>query len=56
MDDKLIIETLIDAIKEGKFTLEQVPVDLQEQVKNGTLNINDLPLKWRELVQEELEQ
>ncbi|MFA5720542.1 MAG: hypothetical protein WC939_05760 [Acholeplasmataceae bacterium] len=30
--------------------------DLVEQVKNGTLDINDLPLKWRELVQAQLEQ
>ena len=28
--------------------------DLVEQVKNGTLDINDLPLKWRELVQAQL--
>ena len=27
--------------------------DLVEQVKNGTLDINDLPLKWREKVQAE---
>ena len=30
--------------------------DLVEQVKNGILDINDLPLKWRELVQAQLEQ
>ena len=30
--------------------------DLVEQVKNGTLDINDLPLKWRELVQAQIEQ
>jgi len=29
--------------------------DLVEQVKNGTLDINDLPLKWRELVQAQIE-
>ncbi len=28
--------------------------DLVEQVKNGTLDINDLPEKWREKVQAEL--
>ena len=28
--------------------------DLVEQVKNGTLDINDLPLKWSELVQAKL--
>jgi hypothetical protein len=27
---------------------------LVEQVKNGTLKIEDLPLKWRELVQAQL--
>jgi hypothetical protein len=29
--------------------------DLVEQVKNGTLDVNDLPLKWRELVQAQIE-
>ena len=33
---------------------ELILKDLVEQVKNGTLDINDLPLKWRELVQEKL--
>ena len=28
--------------------------DLVEQVKNGTLDINDLPLNWSELVQAQL--
>jgi len=28
--------------------------DLVKQVKNGMLDINDLPLKWRELVQAQL--
>ena len=29
--------------------------DLVEQVKNGTLDINDLPLKWRVKVEEKLQ-
>ena len=33
---------------------ELILKDLVEQVKNGTLDINDLPLKWREKVQAEL--
>jgi len=28
--------------------------DLVKQVKNGTLKLEDIPLKWRELVQEKL--
>jgi len=28
--------------------------DLVEQVKEGTLEVEDLPLKWRELVQAQL--
>ena len=35
---------------------EMILKDLVEQVKNGTLDINDLPLKWRELVQAQIEQ
>ena len=29
--------------------------DLAKQVKDGTLDINALPLKWRELVQAQIE-
>jgi hypothetical protein len=29
--------------------------DLLTQVKNGTLDVNDLPLKWKEKVEQELE-
>ncbi len=39
-------------MNEDKIILD----DLVEQVKNGTLAINDLPLKWRELVQAQIEQ
>lgn len=28
--------------------------DLAKQVKNGTLKLEDIPLKWRELVQAKL--
>jgi hypothetical protein len=33
---------------------ELILKDLVEQVKNGTLKIEDLPLKWCELVQAQL--
>jgi hypothetical protein len=33
---------------------EMILKDLVKQVKEGTLKLEDLPLKWRELVQAQL--
>jgi len=35
MDDKLIIETFVKAIKNGRMTLESVPVAYKEKVKEA---------------------
>ena len=32
MDEKLIIETLANAVRQGKLTLEQVPDEYKEEV------------------------
>ena len=33
MDDKIIIQTFVNAIKSGKLTLDDVPTDYKVQVK-----------------------
>lgn len=32
MDDKMIVETLAQAVRDGKFTIEQVPEKWREEV------------------------
>jgi len=33
MDEKLIIDSLVQSIKDGKFTIEQVPEQWREKVQ-----------------------
>ena len=38
MDDKMIIETLAQAVRDGKFTIEQIPETFREKVREAVNN------------------